>query len=109
MTNTPVAAPAAPEPINKHRTLFMTMPSSIDVTSPTYAVTYSTVASAFGGAGYKGNIEEAIAQANIQSAANVKAGGAGIVYVLGVVAVVRPKTPIEPPTIVERFDLPSAK
>lgn len=107
-TDTPVAAPAAPQPINKHRTLFMTVPNGVDVTAPSGAC-YPTVASTYGIGSYKGTIEEAIAQANTQSAAAQKAGAAGIVYVLGVVAIVRPKAPIELPTIVERFDLPSAK
>lgn len=85
----------------------MTLPNSVDVTGLSSS-SYPTVASTYGGA-YKANIEEAIALANVQSSQNAKAGGAGIVYVLGVVAVVRPKLPIEPPTIVERFDIPSAQ
>lgn len=86
----------------------MTLISNVDLTSA-YAATYPTVAASFGNGAYKGTIEEAIAHANTQSATQVKSGGTGLIYVLGVVAVVRPKLPVEPPTIVERFDIPTAQ
>lgn len=86
----------------------MTLPNSVDVTGPSGS-SYPTVAATYGSPAYKATIDEAITMANLQSAQNVKSGSAGIVYILGVVAVVKPKMPIQPPTIVERFDIPSAQ
>lgn len=101
-TDTP-AAPAAPEPPNE-QSLFLTLPSPIPLTDD-----HISVAQAFGNGIYKATIEEAIALANMQSATAQKNNRPGIVYIMGVVAIVKPKQPIEPLTIVTRFDFPCSK